>query len=64
MEGKVIRIPREIYQSLPPLYQVIAQIGEKNGQVVIIDENSVSKSRERRSGKSVPTTCSRHSCEG
>jgi hypothetical protein len=47
MNGRVIRIPRDLYESLPQIYQVIAQIGEQSGQVVIIDENSISKIREQ-----------------
>jgi hypothetical protein len=44
MNGRVIRIPRELYESLPQIYQVIAQIGEQSGQVVIVAEQPVTKS--------------------
>lgn len=38
MTARVIRIPRELYQSLPAIYQNIAWIGIHTGQVVLVDE--------------------------
>ena len=45
MTERVIRITRDLYESLPQIYQVIAQIGEKSGQVVIVEEQPVSKKK-------------------
>ena len=45
MTERVIRITRDLYESLPQIYQVIAQIGEKSGQVVIVDDEPVSKQK-------------------
>jgi len=38
MSARVIRIPRELYLSLPVIYQNIARIGTQTGQVVLVDE--------------------------
>jgi len=46
MSGRVIRIPRDLYESLPQIYQVIAQIGEQSGQVVIVEDQSESKQKK------------------
>jgi hypothetical protein len=46
VRGNVIRISRDLYESLPQIYQVIAQIGEQSGQVVIVEEQPVSKQKK------------------
>jgi hypothetical protein len=46
MNGKVIRIPRDLFESLPLIYQVIAQIGEESGQVLIVEEKPESKQKK------------------
>ena len=46
MTERVIRITRDLYESLPQIYQVIAQIGEQSGQVVIVDDEPVSKKKK------------------
>ena len=49
MTARVIRIPRELYQSLPAIYQNIARIGAHTGQVVLVDERDFSDSPENDS---------------
>jgi hypothetical protein len=44
----MIRIPRDLYESLPQIYQVIAQIGEQSGQVAIVEEQPESKQKKTR----------------
>ena len=46
MNRRVIRIPRDLYESLPQIYQVIAQIGEQSGKVVIVEEQPGSKQKK------------------
>ena len=41
MTERVIRITRDLYQSLPQIYQNIAKIGEQNGKVLIVDEQDI-----------------------
>jgi len=40
MTERVIRITREVYQSLPTLYQNIAEIGKQSGRIIIIDNQN------------------------
>jgi hypothetical protein len=54
VRGNVIRISRELYESLPQIYQVIAQIGEQSGQVVIVEEQPVSKQKKTGHGNGMP----------
>ena len=49
MTARVIRIPRELYQSLPAIYQNIARIGTQTGHVVLVDERDFSDSPENDS---------------
>ena len=56
MTERVIRITRDLYESLPQIYQVIAQIGEQSGQVVIVDDEPVSKQKKTRPEKAIPAT--------
>jgi hypothetical protein len=46
MTERIIKISRNLYQSLPALYQIIAQIGETSGQVVIVDEQDLPELQE------------------
>jgi hypothetical protein len=46
MSGKAIRMSRDLYESLPRIYQVIAQIGERSGQVVIVREKPESRQKK------------------
>ena len=46
MTARVIRIPRELYQSLPAIYQNIARIGTQTGHVVLVEEGDFSGSPE------------------
>ena len=43
MTERVIRITRDLYESLPALYQNIAKIGEQNGKVLIVEEQDIPK---------------------
>jgi hypothetical protein len=43
MSEKIIRIPRDLYESLPVLYQNIALIGKQTGRVVIVDSHDISE---------------------
>jgi hypothetical protein len=54
MSGRIIRIPQDLYESLPEIYQVIAQIGEQSGQVVIVTENPVSRHKKGELGNAIP----------
>jgi hypothetical protein len=54
MNGRVIRIPRDLYESLPQIYQVIAQIGEQSGQVVIFEEKPVSNQKKTGLKNTIP----------
>jgi hypothetical protein len=54
MSGKVIRISRDLFESLPWIYQVIAQIGEQSGQVVIVTEKPVSRQKKGELGNAIP----------
>jgi hypothetical protein len=56
MTDRVIRITRDLYESLPQIYQVIAQIGEQSGQVVIVEDQSVSKQKKTGPEKAIPAT--------
>jgi hypothetical protein len=58
MSGRVIRIPRDLYESLPQIYQVIAKIGEQSGQVVIVEEQSVLKQKKVELGNAIPAATS------
>jgi hypothetical protein len=49
MTERVIRIPRDLYLSLPALYQNIATIGEQSGKVVIVDEQDIPKLPKKNS---------------
>jgi hypothetical protein len=40
MTERVIRITQEVYQSLPTLYQNIAEIGKQSGRIIIIDNRT------------------------
>ena len=46
MTARVIRIPRELYQSLPAIYQNIARIGTQTGHVVLVEEGDCTGSPE------------------
>ena len=46
MKANVIRISRDLYESLPQIYQVIAQIGEQSSQVMIVEDQPVSKQKK------------------
>ena len=46
MTARVIKITRELYQSLPAIYQNIARIGTQTGHVVLIDEHDFSDAPE------------------
>ena len=54
MTERVIKITRDLYESLPQIYQVIAQIGEQSGQVVIVEDQSVSKQKKTGPEKAIP----------
>jgi hypothetical protein len=56
MSGKIIRISRDLFESLPQIYQVIAQIGEQSGQVVIVEDQPVSKQKKTGHGKAMLAT--------
>jgi hypothetical protein len=56
MNGRVIRIPRDLYESLPQIFQAIAQVGEQSGQVVIVEDQSASKQKKTGPEKAIPAT--------
>ena len=54
MSGRSIRLSQDLYESLPRIYQVIAQIGEQSGQVVIVAEKPVSRQKKGDLGNAIP----------
>jgi hypothetical protein len=53
VRGNIIRISRDLYESLPQIYQVIAQIGEQSGRVVIVTEKLVSRQKKGELGNAI-----------
>jgi hypothetical protein len=54
MSGRSIRLSQDLYESLPRIYQVIAQIGEQSGQVVITEEQPESKQKKTGPKDTIP----------
>lgn len=54
MSGRSIRLSQDLYESLPRIYQVIAQIGEQSGQVVIVMEKPVSRQKKGELRNAIP----------
>jgi hypothetical protein len=54
MSRRSIRISQDLYESLPRIYQVIAQIGEQSGQVVIVMEKPVPRQKKGDLGNAIP----------
>jgi hypothetical protein len=57
MTERVIRITRDLYLSLPALYQNIAEIGKQNGKVLIVEEHDIPKLPKKTPKYEMPSSC-------
>jgi hypothetical protein len=57
MTERVIRITRDLYLSLPALYQNIAKIGKQNGKVLIVEVQDIPKLPKKTLKSDLPSSC-------